>query len=903
MKVSASKIAQWKNSIARHSHHPHSDSRLSVLFRIFACIFLGLLLCSPSANAADPLKWSQLPQLPDEHGFAAPFAGVSQGALIVAGGANFPDGYPWEGGNKVWHDRIFVLESPNADSWKVADVALPKPLAYGVSVSVPSRDSLILVGGSNENGSHAEVYELVYSGDTIEIESLPALPVVSSMASGALLDGSVYVAGGTADGDSTLQRFFRLNLSEVPLGWEELPWPDNAPGRVLSVAGIQRGEFHLFSGADLGSNQWDKRTYLTDAYSFAPKSGNWRRLADSPRSVTAAPKLAIPSGQAHLLFAGGVTRSFANAQRDARPDTNGGGTAHPGFPSGILAYHTITNTWSEAGLLPVDIKADHESNPKASVWAPVTTTIVEWDGRFVIPTGEIKPGIRSPQMLVATIAPHKAAFGTINWIVVTVYLGGMIAIGWFFSKRQKNTENYFRGGQRIPWWVAGLSIFATMLSAITFMSIPAQAYSKDTSYYIGQLPVLLVVPLVVFCYLPFFRKLDVTSAYEYLEKRFGLAARLFASASFILYHIGRVAIVLYLPSLALSQVSSVSVTVCILVIGILCIIYTVMGGIEAVVWTDAVQALVLMGGALLCLLLVVFGIDGGFSQIWRTSVEDAKLFQSLTSDFSFSKGTTSWFVLFVAFTFNALVPYTSGQDVVQRYVTTPSEAAARRSLWTTMWMSVFGSILFFALGAAIYAFYKTHPGDLDPAMARNDGILPFFILQQLPVGVAGLIIAAIFAAAQSTVSSSLNSVATAYVTDFDVRVFRPGATEKSKLRVARLVVIVIGIAGIGVAWLIAYANIKSAFEVFQTIIGLAAGSLGGLFALGIFNRRANSFGALLGAFAGLGTVLALSFSDADISGLLYAFISFTTCFAVGSAIGVVKPAESDKTQGLTFSRK
>ena len=871
--------------------------------RTYFWLLFAVLPFSLSAHAADPLEWSQLPPLPDEHGLASPFAGISGGALIVAGGANFPNGYPWEDGKKVWHDRIFVLESPDAGEWKVSATKLPRPLAYGVSVSVPDRDSVVFIGGSDADGSYSDVYEVKYTGGDLVFDSLPPLPVASSMASGALLDNAIYLASGTPDGVSTHKKFFRLDLTKPSLAWEELWWPDDAPGRILSVAGVQGGLFYLFSGADLGSEEWDRRTFLTDAYSFSPKSGNWRKLADLPHPVTASPELAIPAGQAHLLFLGGANRAFVNGQREVRPASNGAGTAHPGFPSAVLGYHTITNTWSEIGTIPIDVRPDHESNPHASIWAPVTTTVVEWDGRYVIPSGEIKPGIRSPQMLVAEVQPHKAEFGLANWIVVALYLGGMIAIGWLFSKRQTDTDNYFRGGQRVPWWVAGLSIFATMLSAITFMAIPAQAYSTDMSYYIGQLPVLLVVPLVVFCYLPFFRKLDVTSAYEYLEKRFGLAARLFASASFILYHIGRVAIVLYLPSLALSQVSSVSVTACILIIGVLCIIYTVMGGIEAVVWTDAVQAVVLMGGALLCLLLVVFGVDGGLGAIWKTSIEDAKLFQSLTSDLGFGKGTTSWLVLFVAFTFNALVPYTSGQDVVQRYVTTPTEGDARRSLWTTMWMSVFGSILFFALGIAIYAFYKAHPADLDPAMARNDGILPFFILQQLPVGVAGLIIAAVFAAAQSTVSSSLNSVATAYVTDFDIRVFRPGASERSKLRVARIVVVIIGIAGICVAWLIAYANIKSAFEAFQTVIGLAAGSLGGLFALGIFNRRANSFGALAGAAGGLATVLAMSFTDADVSGLLYAFISFTVCFVLGSVIGLIKPASDDKTEGLTFAKR
>ena len=489
-------------------------------------------------------------------------------------------------------------------------------------------------------------------------------------------------------------------------------------------------------------------------------------------------------------------------------------------------------------------------------------------------------------MLALSEVPVARAFGVINWLVVAVYLGAMVYIGFWFSKRETSTDDYFRGGQRIPWWVAGLSIFATMLSAITFMGIPARAYATDVTWYIGQLPILLVAPLVVVFYLPHFRTLNITSAYEYLENRFNLATRLFASVSFILFHIGRIAIVLYLPALALAQVSAINVHLCIVIIGSLCVVYTVMGGIEAVVWSDAIQAVVLLGGALLCLVLVFLRVEGGVAAVWNTSITDAKLFQSFTSDFNTGDGTTSWWVLFIAFFFNSLVPYTSGQDVVQRYVTTSDEKQAARSLWTTMWMSVFGSMIFFALGTAIYAFYKSHPSLLDPAMSSHDAILPFFIMQQLPVGVAGILVAAIFAASQSTVSSSLNSIATAYVTDFHARVLYPGNSDRRNLSVARWVVVAVGAMGIGVACILATLKIESAFKTFMVLIGLTAGAMGGLFALGVFNRRATGAGALAGALIAFSTVMVLHIAAAPVSGLLYACIGFLMCFITGSLLSL-----------------
>ncbi|MGA0845678.1 MAG: sodium:solute symporter family transporter, partial [Luteolibacter sp.] len=360
--------------------------------------------------------------------------------------------------------------------------------------------------------------------------------------------------------------------------------------------------------------------------------------------------------------------------------------------------------------------------------------------------------------------------------------------------------------------------------------------------------------------------------------------------------------VLYLPALALAAVSDIDVITAIVVIGVLCLVYTVIGGIEAVVWTDAIQALVLMAGALLCFGLAAARVDGGLMGMAEIAASDNKLFENLSWDsFDVGDGTNAALVLFIAFFFNSLVPYTSSQDVVQRYVTTRDIAAAKRSLKVTMWMSVFGSMVFFALGVAIYAFYKSHPAQLDPTMKASDSILPFYIMQQLPVGISGLVIAAIFAASQSTVSSSLNSVATAFVKDIDSRLLRPGRSDRSYLRSAQVVVVVAGLLGIGFAITMAESNIESAFKTFNTMIGLTAGSLGGLFALGIFTRRSNGSGALLGALVGLASVVTLHLTGAPVSGLLYAAIGFSVSFGMGWLFSQLIPGKSDTTLSVSKS--
>jgi SSS family transporter len=839
-----------------------------MLRALFACLFL---LPRP-ADAG--LEFSTFPQLPDAIGVAGAFGGHADGVLIVAGGANFPGDPPWKGGGKAWHDEVFVMK-PGLDSWVIGG-KLPGPRAYGVSLGTP--DGLLCIGGSDSRGHHDEVFRLRWQDDRLVTEPLPPLPVPLANMAGAFINGTAHVVGGsiTAEATTASKRHFAFDGH----AWSELE-PLPGEGRILPVAGVRDGVLYVFSGASLGPGADGKpvRSYLNDAWKYENHRG-WRRLSDLPRAAVAAPSPAPPSGSSHLLVIGGDDGSLVDFQPKE---------AHPGFRRDILAYDVVTNTWSTCGEIP------------AGLPAPVTAPVVSWQGHVLVASGEVRPAVRTPGVLQLDTSFTKAAFGALNWSVVAVYLAGMIGIGVYFMKREaaSTTEAYFRGGQRIPAWVAGLSIFATMLSALTFMGIPARAYRTDISWYLGQLPILLIVPLVASCYLPFFRKLDLTSAYEYLERRFSLPCRVFASLSFTAFHLGRIAIVLYLPALALAAVSDIGVVTAIIVIGVLCLIYTVIGGIEAVVWTDAIQALVLMAGALLCFGLAASRVDGGIGGIYEIAARDEKLFESLRwNSFDIADGTTSAVVLFIGFFFNSLVPYTSSQDVVQRYVTTPDLASARKSLRLTMWMSLAAGLLFFLMGTAIYAFYKNHPERLDPTLAGGDSILPFYIVRELPVGISGLVIAAIFAAAQSTVSSSLNSVATTFVKDFDARLLRPGRQDRCYLRSAQGVVIAAGAIGTGIAIVMAKADIESAFKTFNTMIGLTAGSLGGLFALGIFTRRSHGTGALIGAFAGLGTVLTLHLGKAQVSGLLYAAIGFVICFIVGAAASLVLPGRGDAALSL-----
>jgi len=303
-----------------------------------------------------------------------------------------------------------------------------------------------------------------------------------------------------------------------------------------------------------------------------------------------------------------------------------------------------------------------------------------------------------------------------------------------------------------------------------------------------------------------------------------------------------------------------------------------------VVWTDALQALVLLGGALGCFFLVVASVDDGFGAIGSAIFDSGKGIELDWGTFDVSGATDSGWVFFVAFFFAMLPSYTSSQDVVQRYVTTSDLKEASRSLWLNIFMTLVGSAIFFGLGTALYVFYSAMPEKLDPALASTDGILPFFIMQNLPVGVAGLIIAGVFAAAQSTISSSLNSVATAFVTDFYGRVIAPGSSDDRRLAVAKWVVILLGVAGVIVAVMIARSELKSAFDAFNTFIGFVLGPLAAMFALGVFTRRVGGGACLVGAVVGMVTIGVVKFlNDAgrvDIWPLLNGAICFAGTFVV-----------------------
>lgn len=475
---------------------------------------------------------------------------------------------------------------------------------------------------------------------------------------------------------------------------------------------------------------------------------------------------------------------------------------------------------------------------------------------------------------VPTGPAQGSRFGAVDYAFLLAYLVILLSIGAYFSLREKTSNDFFLGGGRVPWVVAGLSMMAAQVSSIGFMAVPAKSYATDWAYWTGVITWFIVVPIVTWAYIPFFRRLNVTSAYEYLEERFHLSVRLCGTVIYSLMQLGRLAIVLYLPSLALSTVSGVDVNYCILLTGIVCTSYVMAGGVEAVVWLDALQAVLLIGGALLCIGIVLAEV-GGLVNFWEIAHADGK-FNLAELDWGMTTATL-WVVLAGNF-FARLGELTSDQVIVQRYMVTRDEQASRKSLWTNVGMSIPWATVAFLLGTALYVFYQVHPELLSPALA-DDAIVPWFIARNVPSGLSGLIIAAIFAAALSSLDSAMHSVATIWVTDFVVRL-RPQTSDARRLRLGRIFTLFLGAFGTAAALWIARTEIISLWDGFQTIVSLFVGGLSGLFALGIFTRRANALGALVG-LASSAIVLAMVIRFTAVHFFLYAGIGFLACFVIG----------------------
>jgi solute:Na+ symporter, SSS family len=861
-------------------------------------LFLFLIVCVHSGKAKnDSLPGNQqwlnvttsIPDLPAGKGIAGPYTGMDDGVLIVAGGANFPDKLPWDGGTKTYYDEIFILKTNTTGeySWEKATERIPFASGYGGAVETPN--GLLCFGGNTAADCISESWFIDYNPLTasVEIKPGPSLPAPLTNFAFAKVDGNVYVAGGLSElSGASGKHFFRLTMAGSNpqfWTWEEIPPWEGEPRAFAVGVGQSNGEtncFYLFSGRNIQPGKDPEILY--DAHVFNPYLNRWSVVSDGEqKEFPFMAGTAFPVGAANIIFPSGANGEMMKKQLDlenqiAFVKSTGANESeldslqavllhhlnnHPGFGNQMMAFNTITNEIYSVGQLPGT--------------GQVTTTAVKWGNEVFIPSGEIRPGVRTPGTLKITIDKETRHLGFLDVVVIALYFLVLSWMGWFFSKRQKNTDDYFKGGGRVPWWAAGLSIFGTALSAITFMAIPSKTFATDWSYFMLNMTIFMVAPIIVFVFIPFYRKMNITTAYEYLEARFNIVVRLIGSLSFILFQVGRMGVVMFLPSIALNVVTGIDIFVCIGLMGIISLVYTMMGGIEAVIWTDVMQVIVLLGGAILSLILIIIAVDGGFVTIVETAVENHK-FNMVDVTWSL-KQPTVW-VMLLGGIFANITTYGTDQTMVQRYLTTKSENAAKQSVWTNAILVLPATLIFFFVGTALFVFYQQYPQELNPTFTNNDAIFPWYIASQLPAGISGLLIAGIFAAAMSSLSSSMNSAATAYATDIHFRF--NWSKEVGGLRVARLATLVIGLVGILFALMMATMDVKSLWDEFQKILGLVIGSLGGVFLLGILTKSANSPGVLIGIAFSIVVQIWVAVHE-PVHLIAYAATGVVSCFIAG----------------------
>lgn len=874
-------------------------------------IFLTLFLCilAPGIRAENSyFKFSLLPDLPPNTGYttqpglAGPYTGMDDGVLIVAGGANFPGKLPWEGGTKMYYDEIFILKKNTGEeyTWEKTAEKIPFASAYGGAVETPN--GLLCFGGNTSDECIAESWLIDYNPVTggVEINPGPALPLPLTHFAFAKVDGNVFVAGGLSElSGSSGKHFFRLNATgsnPADWTWETLPPWEGKPRAFAVSVGQSNGEtncFYLFSGRNIQPGNDPEILY--DAHVFDPYLNQWRLVSGGKqKEFPFMAGTAFPVGAATIVFSSGANGEMMKKQLEiekqmaalAKMEANKAEldslqnellnhlNNHPGFGNQMMAFNTITKEIYNVGKLPGT--------------GQVTTRAVKWGNEVFVPSGEIRPGVRTPGTLKITINKESRHLRFLDVVVIALYFLILSGMGWFFAKRQKNTDDYFKGGGRVPWWAAGLSIFGTALSAITFMAIPAKTFATDWSYFMLNMTIFMVAPLIVFLFIPFYRKMNITTAYEYLEARFNLAVRLIGSLSFILFQVGRMGVVMFLPSIALNVVTGIDIFVCIGLMGIVSLVYTMMGGIEAVIWTDVMQVIVLLGGALLSLVLIIIAVDGGFVSIVETAAENYKF---NVIDFTWSLRQPTVWVMLLGGIFANITTYGTDQTMVQRYLTTKSERAAKQSVWTNAILTIPATLIFFFVGTALFVFYKAFPAELNPTFENNDAIFPWYIASQLPAGISGLLIAGIFAAAMSSLSSSMNSAATAYSTDIHFR-FKWNK-RVSGLNIARRATLVIGIAGTLFALFMATMDVKSLWDEFQKVLGLVIGSLGGVFLLGILSKRANSFGALAGIAVSIVIQVLVSVNQ-TVHLLAFSATGVVSCFVAGYVFSLLKGGRKEE---------
>ena len=498
----------------------------------------------------------------------------------------------------------------------------------------------------------------------------------------------------------------------------------------------------------------------------------------------------------------------------------------------------------------------------------------------------------------------------IDLIVFFIITFGNVLFGASFYFKNKTSSQFMSGGGKLPSWVVGMSIFATFVSSISFLALPGKAYMSDWNALTFSFAIPIAAILAVKFFVPLYRGLGSISAYNYLEVRFGTWARIYASLCYILTQLMRTGAILLLLALPLNALFGWNIKTIIIVTGIAVTAYSMLGGIQAVVWTDAIQGIILVIGAIVCAAILTFSMPEGPSQVFEIAAANHKF--SLGSFGASISESTFWVVLIYGLFIN-LQNYGIDQNFVQRYMTTSTDKKAKSSAMFGALLYLPVSLIFFYIGTALYSYYTAQP-DLLPAALKmpgtGDKVFPHFIVNGLPRGITGLLIAAIFAAGMSTVSTSINSTATIILSDYYTRYFNKNASEKSEMKVLYISSVIFGILGVIIS--LSLVGVESVLDAWWSLASIFSGGMLGLFLLAFLSKKVRNIDAAIGVIVGVIIIVWMSLSPLYFTeGKLLAFkspfhsnltivIGTTVIFLVGF---ILMKLSSGKKEDKTLQQK
>ncbi len=529
----------------------------------------------------------------------------------------------------------------------------------------------------------------------------------------------------------------------------------------------------------------------------------------------------------------------------------------------------------------VEVQGFEELHPRGTLASALARVAVKgakgepklWEVEF-----ELKDGAWQ----VTKIAMPATAFGALNYAVVALYLLGMLAIGWWSSRRIKGTRGFFVAEGRLNPIIVGISLMTTYLSAITMMALSASAFSKKDWTWAIQLPYLIITAFVITrLVLPRYRDAGVISVYQYLEQRIHVSARLLASFLFIVFSVGRMGLVMYLPALAFHIITGCPLLWAIIVGGVVTTVYTVMGGIEAVTWTDVAQAVFIITGAVVSVSYILSATGlANFASI-TGQFHKFRLVEPGFPSADFTQVVALWLVLETIF--QTIRIYSTQQDMTQRYMTTASTRKANQSVWIAIVMYIPLGFAFYFIGSALFAYYTACPDATVPALVangRSDAIYPYFVASRLPAGLGGVVVAAIAAAAMSSIAPCMNSNSTVCIEDFYRRFSRTERPDGHYLFVAKW--LTVGWGACATLAAISLMTITRAQDVWAIIMGVCTNGMLGLMALAFLPWRVRGVAAVAGFLA---AYVALFFMmRSAMTFLLWPVIGNTVCFGVALAV-------------------